>query len=64
MNKHIKSIYVEYIGNIDAGDFNMATTRYNSIEQINETTYAHFLKGKIVNTYNIRYVVMVTYFEN
>ena len=61
----IKSIYVESIGNIEVGSPSMGERRYEKIfYEPNIEMYQCFLDGKIVEAFNKRYVVMVSYFDD
>lgn len=59
----IKELYVEDIGTVEVGEWQDGYNYFEKIEQINETTFAGYRKNKIVQTWNIRYVIRVTYYE-
>lgn len=62
--KVIKELYVEDIGTVEVHEQSDGYNYFERIEQINETTYAGYRGGKIAQTWNARYVIRVTFYEN
>ena len=57
----ITSIFVKDLGNIELGQLRWNLGTVEKIEQINKTTFAVYVDGKIKSTYNIAYVVEVVF---